>query len=338
MNPVAIFTGNLVVYWSSLVIALGIMACFALSLSLYTAHGGKAAAVWALLPLAVFFSVVFCRAIHWYCHMEQYAGFLSAFKDFSVGSYFVQGAIFGVLLAALLVKLMGLTDSTAELLDAAAPGLALCVAFIRLSALFDSTCRSKIIIETPALQHLPLASPMTSASGLVEYRFATFFVEFLIMLVVAVLLLRFYLRSGDRPMKGGAPAGNTARMLLLVFSAVELVLNSTRYDSTFFHFTFLKGLNPYAGFISFAQLIAAVSILCILIHFSKRSVRANSLHPYHWIMWGLWLMGLAAVGVSEYMVQRHGDWYLGCYGVMSLGSILITLIVYRMYKSCLEKE
>ena len=38
-----------------------------------------------LLPAAVFFSVVFCRLIHWYCHMEQYTGLLNALTDYSGG-------------------------------------------------------------------------------------------------------------------------------------------------------------------------------------------------------------------------------------------------------------
>ena len=50
MNPIAISTGSTVIYWSAIVIALGIAAGFALSYSLYISHGGRAAAMWLLLP------------------------------------------------------------------------------------------------------------------------------------------------------------------------------------------------------------------------------------------------------------------------------------------------
>ena len=53
MNPIAISTGSTVIYWSAVVIALGIAAGFALSYSLYISHGGRSAAMWLLLPLAL---------------------------------------------------------------------------------------------------------------------------------------------------------------------------------------------------------------------------------------------------------------------------------------------
>ncbi len=339
MNPIAIYSGNLVIYWSAIVISLGLLAGLALSLSLCRAGAVDSAAVWALMPIAVLLSVLLSRLIHWYCHMEQYAGIVGALTDFSVGSYCLPGMLLGVFLAALIVKGIGLTDSVGALLDCVAPGAALSIAFIRLSALFNSSCRSKIIVTKPALQHLPLASQLSSASGVTEYRFATFFVSFLVMLLLTGLLLRFFLRRRDIPMADGrSPVGNTARMFLLFYSAAELVLDSTRYDSSFFHFTFLKGLNPYAGFISLIQLIAAISALCLLIRFSKSSLRANSLRWYHWAIWGGFLACLAGVGVSEYMVQRHGDWYMGCYLAMTLSCLLLAFLTYRMYKTACAPE
>ena len=43
---------------------------------------------------------------------------------------------------------------TGELLDAVAPGLCLCLALIRLSSLFNTTCRARIVITNTAFQHL----------------------------------------------------------------------------------------------------------------------------------------------------------------------------------------
>ena len=93
MNPIAISTGSTVIYWSAVVIALGIAAGFALSYSLYISHGGRSAAMWLLLPLALLFSVPLCRAIHWYCHPEQYTSFIRAITDYSTGSYCLPGAL-----------------------------------------------------------------------------------------------------------------------------------------------------------------------------------------------------------------------------------------------------
>ena len=328
MNPIAISTGSTVIYWSAVVIALGIAAGFALSYSLYISHGGRSAAMWLLLPLALLFSVPLCRAIHWYCHPEQYTSFIRAITDYSTGSYCLPGALLGVWLAALIVKKLGFERSIARLLDAFAPGAALAVAFIRLSALFNSSCRSKIAVTTPALQHLPIASGVTNSTGAVEYRFATFFVEFLLMLIAAAVLLEFFYRCRKRPMKRGSSDGNTARYFLLLYSAIELLLDSTRNDSSFMKFN---------GFVSIVQMICAICIGALLIYYSRRSVKANGLGARHWVIWAVWFVGLAGTGVSEYLVQRHGNWYLGCYAAMTVCCALMAVAVYRMYLSCCDE-
>lgn len=336
MNPIAIYSGSIVIYWSAAVITLGIIAGFFLSLSLYSSDGGSTAAMWVLLPLATVLSVFFARVIHWYCHLEQYAGFISAMTNFKVGSYCLPGMLLGTTLAAWLVKKLGLADSTAKLLDALAPGEALTIAMIRLSALFNSSCRSKIIVTNPALQRLPFATELASAS---EYRFATFFVQFLLMLVVTVILAVFWCRRRNLPMRGGdRKSGHVQRMFLVLYGVPELLFDSTRYDSSFAHFTLLKSLNPYAGFVSLVQVISAIAALCVLIHYSKVSIRANGLKLYQWLMWALFAVSVAGVGVSEYLVQRHGDWYLRCYAVMALSCVAMIASIVVLYRSCCERR
>ena len=170
MNPIAIYSGSTVLYWSSVIIVFGLLACLMLSLSLQRVNGGSSTAMLLFFPLAIILSVPICRVIHWYCHFEQYNGIWGALTDYSTGSYCLPGALLGVWLAALIVKKLGFERSIARLLDAFAPGAALAVAFIRLSALFNSSCRSKIAVTTPALQHLPIASGVTNSTGAVEAR------------------------------------------------------------------------------------------------------------------------------------------------------------------------
>ena len=325
MNQIAVCIGNTFIYWSSVIIFLGIAACFALSYALYTSHGGRGSALWLLLPLALLFSVLLSRLIHWYCHMEQYAGFWRAMTDYSQGDYCLHGAILGTMLAALLVKKLGFTQNLARLFDCLAPGAALCIAFIRLSALFNSSCRSKIVVTSPLFQRLPIASGIATASGGAEYRFATFFVEFLVMLLVFWILLRFFFRRRRYPMKNDYPRdGNVGLMFLLYYNAVELVLDSTRYDSSFL---------PINGFVSITQILCAVFIVGIFVFYSIRSVKANGTRFRHWIMWVAFFLTVAGTGIMEYLVQRHGNWYLFCYGSMSVIVFLMAFIVNRMYRT-----
>ena len=323
MNQIAVCIGNTFIYWSSVIIFLGIAACFALTYSLYTSHGGRGSALWLLLPLALLFSVLFSRLIHWYCHMEQYAGFWRAMTDYSQGDYCLHGAILGTMLAALLVKKLGFTQNLARLFDCLAPGAALCIAFIRLSALFNSSCRSKIVVTNPLFQRLPIASGIPTVAGGTEYRFATFFVQFLVMLIVFWMLLRFFFKRRRYPMKNDYPRdGNVGLMFLLYYNAVELVLDSTRYDSSFL---------PINGFVSITQILCAVFIVGIFVFYSIRSVRANGRRAYHWFLWVGFFLTVAGTGVLEYLVQRHGNWYLFCYGSMSVVVFLMAFIVNRMY-------
>lgn len=329
MNPIAISIGTDAIYYSAIVISLAVAACFCISYSLYTTYAGNGRALWVLLPIATVFSLLLCRFIHWYCHAEQYSGLFGALTDYSGGGYVLPGAILGTWAAAALVKKLGFTDNTPRLLDAVAPGAALGIAFIRLSALFNNSCRAKIAVENPKLQHLPLAAPVYTNSG-TDYRFATFFVQFLIMLGVFVWLYRFCCDRRGHPMKGDIPEdGHVARLFLLLHSAVELIMDSTRYDSSYMHFN---------GFVSIVQMAAALSILGVFIYYSVWSVRTNGRRGYHFLLWGVWFLSLVGVGVSEYLVQRHGDWYLRCYAAMAISIVIMCTAVFRMYNSCCARR
>ncbi len=328
MNGIAIYTGGVTLYWSALVIALGIAAAFALSYSLYTSYVGTGRALWVLFPIAIALSVPLCRLIHWYCHAEQYAGLFAALTDYSAGGYCLPGALLGTFLAALIVGKLGFTNNVPRMLDAVAPGAALAVAFIRLSAVFNNSCRAKIAVKTEALQHLPLASPIY-INGAADYRFATFFVEFIAMLVLVFVLMRFYFNRRSLPMRGGESSdGHTARMFLLLFAAIEFILDSTRYDSSFMHFN---------GFVSIVQIVSAICLLLLIIHYSRVSIRVNGRRGLHWGLWVGFFLSVAGAGMSEYYVQRHGDWYIGCYLCMAVSLTALCLCIYAMYLSCCKK-
>lgn len=338
MNPVAIYTGTFTVYWSAIIITLGIAACLSLSLALYPADGRSNAAVWVMFPFALFFSVVFARIIYWYCHIEQYSSLRQALLDWSTGSFCLPGVILGTWLGALVVRMMNLTDSTGRLLDAVAPGMALCIAMIRLSALFNNTVRSHIIITDKVFQHFPIAIAVTDSAGNVNYRFATFAVQVLLMLLVAIMLVVFYCDHRDDRLRGGNRGGHVARRFLLYYGAVEVIMDSTRYDSHLMHFTFLKMLNPYASFISVGQVFAAVTILGVLIHYLKISVRSRGWKWYHAALLVIYVGTLLGAGYfGEYKVQRTGM-YMRCYTIQALSLLVMVWVVCMLYLSCKARK
>ena len=329
MNGAMLAIGSLSLYKSALVIALGALSCFMLMRALYP-KGGLSAALWCFAAADVIFTVLLCRFLHWYCHSEQYASFWKAMSDYSTGGYVLVAAVPAAIAAAYLVKLLGLTQNPSRLLDCFAPGAVLAAAFIRLSALFNSTCRGKVAVRRPLLQRLPIASPVTSSSGAEDWRFATFFVEFLLLGLVFFFALRFFLRRRRAPMKADQKKdGNAALYALLWAAAVELVCDSTRYDSSFL---------PINGFVSVSQIACAACILVPLVIWSVRSIRANGRSLFHWAVWVGWFLALAGAGIAEYLVQRHGDWHLSCYTLMSAMGFLMAYLPYRMYKSVCAKK
>ena len=338
-NLILLWVNDSPIYASALVITLGYLIATLMTLIRYRREHRSGAAVWCLAVLGFVFGVLFSRVLHWYFNAETYSSLLGALTNYSVGSFCLPGALLGIWLAAWLAKKLGLTPTVGELLDAAAPGTALLIGLIRLSALFNTTCRSRILLTSKWLQFLPFAVKETDAVGNVTYRMATFFIEFLLMLLVMLLVLRFDREYGYRRMKRGGPrTGNTARYFVLLYAAVEIVMDSTRYDSPLMHFRLLSSLNQFSAFISLAQVFAGFTALGILIHLSRCSIRCNGFRWYHplvWIGFAACLFGIGKLG--EYNVQRYAA-YLRCYSIMSLSCILMVVLIWSLYRSCLSRR
>lgn len=319
MREVAFCFGRVTLYWDTLLIALACAAGFLALWGTYGANGGKKRAFWLLVPLGLVLSLAVARTIFWYCHSEQFSSLAAALVPGSSGGFCLSGVVIGFVLAALLLRLAGLEKDTALLLDCASPALALCLALVRLSSLFSGGCRGKVPITDPRFCRLPFAA---AAPGGGEYRFASFFVGALLFLVLfAVLTLLFVRRWGRR--------GDVFLAFLVLYSAVELVIDSTRNDASYFTFN---------AFISVAQILGAAAMLAVLVVFSRRSIRSGGPKLHRVLCWVAWFLGAAIAGVSEYLVQRHGNWQLGCYTLMSIGALILVFATFAVYRPvCGEK-
>ena len=319
MREVAFCFGRVTLYWDTLLIALACAAGFLALWGAYGANGGKKRAFWTLVPLGLVLSLAVARTIFWYCHSEQFSSLAAALVPGSSGGFCLSGVVIGFVLAALLLRLAGLEKDTALLLDCASPALALCLALVRLSSLFSGGCRGKVPITDPRFCRLPFAA---AAPGGGEYRFASFFVGALLFLVLfAVLTLLFVRRWGRR--------GDVFLAFLVLYSAVELVIDSTRNDASYFTFN---------AFISVAQILGAAAMLGVLVVFSRRSIRSGGPKLHRVLCWVAWFLGAAIAGVSEYLVQRHGNWQLGCYTLMSIGALILVFATFAVYRPvCGEK-
>ncbi len=315
MEPISIIIGATEIPWKSIVLVLSVLAAFFLSYSLYAAQKGGRIGMWICAPLATFFSLVFCRALYWYCNKEQYNDFTVAMRDLTPDGFIMLGILPGVVLASALIRLIRLNKSLPAMLDAWAPGVALGMGLAELMCLFDIRCRGKVVVSSPVFCHLPFAAPMAMPQGGVEYRFATFFVSFLVMLGIMKLCIEFYTARREEK-------GCTAALFLLLYSASGFILDSTRYDAGYF---------PFNGFVSVLQIFAGLSILALAIAFCVRMLKKRGFVWYVIPWWVAMLVAMGATGYLEYLVQRYGDRYLLWYSLMSVSSLAMVLLVYAMY-------
>ena len=307
MSTAAVCIGGTVLYWDAIVMALAVPVFFLALWSGFAQNGERRGVLWPYVPLGAALSLLIARLMFWYCHQEQFGTLLAALSPGSGGGFCMWGVVLGFALAAGLLRLVRLAPSAARLLDASAPALALGMALLRMSALFNGSCRGKTIIEDMRLRRLPFAA---SIPGSTEFRFAAFFLGALLLgLIFLVLLGRFAHGARNRDW-------DVFLLFLLLFGAEEVLVDSIRYDATYFNFN---------AFVSVSQILSAAAIVTVLAVYSRRGARHGGVGRGHWICWVCFFVGLCVAGLSEYLVQRHGNWQLRCYALMSAGVLAMVL-------------
>ena len=339
MSGTSISLGGFSIGASALLITAGILACFLMSLLLYGKRNHCVYPVVIFAPIAFLFAVLFARLTHWYFNSESYASFASAFLEFDVGSFTIPGMLLGVWLGALLTEKLGACEDRWAILDAAAPGLLFLLACIRFSAWFNSSCRGRINVDIGIFKILPFAIASTDNAGNVTYKFATFFMEGVLLLVLFVVACVFWKNHiRDKMYAPCSRSGNVARMALIVYGALEVIMDSTRFDSPLMRFKFISYLNQYSAFISFAQVFSAITMLLVLIYYSARGIKARGFRWYYPLIWAGFLGGVFMVGfLGEYKVQRYAA-YLQCYSFMLVGLILMVVMIYLAYRRCVRRS
>jgi len=358
MNQIAVFYGNTTIYFSSVLIACSILAAFIFSLAIYMPRHRFGVAMWIFFPTATVASVLLSRIIHWYCNTEMYVDFKSAITDFTTGDYCIIGIIFAVWIVSMLLRLLRLVRSHYNLLDAAAPGMAFIISIIRFSHIFSDKCYGKMIITDPAYQHLPISAPIIGSDGNAEYRFASFFVSFIIMLIATVLIILFYLKKSDSfyaaksegidydsiAIKLRKSDGHTFRLFLLLFAAEEVIIDSTRYDAShlFFSGEQFAGLNKGASFMGLSQFISALMLLYLFIYYLVKSIKnmkqLGRSRKYLFLTVSLFVFGLAIAGGCEYLVQRFTGMFMYIYPGQAAGLCCMMASIIIMYFKAVSKS
>ena len=313
MEQIAFIYGSVFVYWSDILLAMGGMVAVFMYLALYLREEGTAAAGIVSVPLCAALSLLLARFVHWYCRADSYRSLASAMMDHTSGGYALAGVFAGCALAALLLRLIKLSDNLPRMLDCMAVAGSAGMAVGRLSGFFNTADRGMIVT---AFQGLPWAWPVTNpVSGVEEIRLATFFLQALMAAVLFVGLLVFWLIENR---KKSCHWGDTCLIFLLCYGTSQVLMDSTRYDSLYFRSN---------GFVSIVQVLGACALGLAAVVFSVRMVRTRGWKKWYVLLW----LGLASLiglgGFMEYFVQRYSNKMMIGYSIMAVALMAIDIVI-----------
>ena len=314
MQQAALILEDRFLYWNSIILMLAVCCAILAFLGLSVRKKEQWMASVAAVPLSLLLSILLARAVHWYCRPQSYESFSAAVTDFSRGGYALIGTFGGCILAAVLLKMLGLCRDLPGMLDRMAIGGSLGIAVGRPAALLTTADRGMILSDTVPF---PWASQiLNGVSGKPELRLSVFMLQSLAAGLLFVGLLIFYL-SKEKCGKG--KSGEVSLLFLLLYGASQAVMDSMRYDSIYFRSN---------GFVSVVQIFSILSVLLVMGIYGWKLYRQIGGRAWIFSLFPLPFLGLAAY--MEYYVQRHGSQAVSAYTVMSLSMTLAILTIFFM--------
>ncbi len=316
MDRIAIIDGETLIYWNDIILTLAAVCAICLYVGFYLIESGNGLAAAASVPLGLELSILGARLVHWYCRPDSYISLEAAIFDMSNGDFALMGVFAGVILTAVILRLLHISKNLPQMLDAMALGGCAAIAVGRLAAMFTANDRG-LLLE--GITSLPLAYPVVDVvTGAVQYRLATFYLQAVAAAGIFAIVLLFYLPGRlSRRMK----CGDTALLFCSLYGASQALLDSTRYDSLFLRSN---------GFVSIVQILGAVGVVVPLVFFScRRCYRAG----FKWWYIPFWVLAAAAIGGAgymEYYVQRHGDQAAYAYRNMT-ACLIVTLVITLLF-------
>ncbi len=317
MEQIAVIVENTYLYWSSVILMLAAGAAVCCFWALYPAQSGNVLAAAVYVPLALTGSLVLARLAHWYFRPEIYGTLEEALDPGRGGGFALPGVFGGCLLAAALVRLMGLTKNGLELLDCVSLSGCLGIALGRLSFWFNTADRG---MQLTGGAWFPWVSAMVNpVSGAEEFRLSVFLLQAVAAGMLFLVLLIWYLAGGNRRRDGDA-----ALIFLLCYGASQVLLDSMRYDSLHFRSN---------GFVSAVQVMGAAAILLAAVVFAAVLISVTGWKKWYLILWLLQGACFGTAAYMEYYVQRHGDAAVAAYSIM--GAALAGLVGLTLWTRCL---
>lgn len=322
MDPIAFLVGRYSIYWSTVILAMAALAGVLLFWFFYLWDEQDFVGAFCVVPPAIVAAAALARLSHWYFRPESYLSLRSAMTDYSYGGFALIGAFVGVFLAACLLALLRKGRHFGAMLDSICVAGSGAVAIGRLSGFCNTLDRGQVLTN-PSFWG---TNTLNAASGVTEYRLATFLIQAAATGVIfLVLTFLFFWRRKDYRRK----PGDLFWLFSLYYGACQAVLDSTRYDSLYFRSN---------GFVSVVQIACVAAILLSILVFAWRYQKADG-----------WMPGCVAVLIScgillagggwmEYYVQRHGNQAAFAYSVMSACMLGIAVLGTFLWYAARKRE
>ena len=317
MEKIAFITRGTYIYWSSIILALAVLAAVCFFAAVYLKKGGSVLTLCVMIPVSAVLSLLLSRLIHWYCRADAYESLQAALTDHSWGGYALMGVFIACILTACVLRLLRIEKNLPRLLDCLALAGGAGIAVGRFASVFNTSDRGLILPDSVGF---PFASAVANAvSGVVENRLATFMLQSMVTALIVVVLAVYMFRceKKQKPLR----EGDICLLFLNAYGASQVIFDSTRYDSLFLRSN---------GFVSIVQILGAVSLAVAVIIFSVRMVKNGGLKKYHFAIWVALAALLGGAGYMEYYVQRHGDQAAFAYSIMGtclVGIVAVTVLV-----------
>lgn len=325
IDPLAYFGGT-DIYWHAIFFGVAILAAILISWGLRVCQSCKSReqkyAMWLTTPMGMLLGVLVARGLYCYFMPEILENNAWAFFDFASGGFMLFGAIIGVVIAAVLTKVILKDVYVTELLDAMAPAAALAICIGRMGSYFSGEDQG-VIIASEKWQFFPFAI-YNGAEG--YWHLAVFSFEVLAAAIafVASVAMFIIVYTGK---KSYIARGSVLVTFLLVFSSSQALLESMRNDSVYL---------ITLGFVRFNQIASAIILLGCFIFANVKTIKKFGFKFWLPI---LWVLVGAGFGIAFYKEFRLTSGTLvPSYTVMGICLLAICIISFVLLCMTLNPE
>lgn len=324
MDNAALFSGDIYIYWHGIFMGISILLAVLAALIFCAAlQNHKTSSLLTTILLSMPLGIISARALYCISNYEEFKALIDIFS-MTDGGYALYGGIFGVFLAAVIMRIFNSNYSISANCDCMALGGSLGIAVGRMASYF-SFDNIGIVMTNKNYCFFPLAVYDSAAD---EWVLATFTMESVVELIIFIILCVAFIKNNNEKKGFRGHSGDIALLFLMLHGAAEAVFDSMHMDALRF---------PGNSFVRMQQIIGAVCFAAVMVVFLVRSIKKHhKFKLYHFILTALTAVMIAIAVYMEF--DRISDTNYFCnHGIMFAALLCGVIMCMVMYKTTLKK-